>query len=136
MGAFAALTHYAKPTRRGRIHVRVSREGWGGPSPPGRVTINIGPLGDAGRAAGDQPGDRLAELGRCGPGLARSFTLPTPNAPYRLEIHVNPTFSPANYGQSDISPARRPGPGQSSVSLDRRPGLDARFTAPLNRIRA
>jgi hypothetical protein len=34
-------------------------------------------------------------------GAFKSFTLPTPNQPYRLEIRVDPTFSPLNYGQPD-----------------------------------
>jgi hypothetical protein len=99
MGGFAALTHYARPTDRGRIHVRISREGWGAPSPPGEVTIKVGPLGDVN-------GPTISKVissrtWRVRSGTARSFTLPTPRVPYRLEIHVEPTFSPATYGQPD-----------------------------------
>jgi hypothetical protein len=100
MGDFAALTHYARPARRGRLEVRVSREFWGGPSPPGRVTIKVGPLVDAGGVPG---------IGRVTASrtwtirsrTARTFTLPTPRTPYRLEVYVKPTFSPASYGHPD-----------------------------------
>jgi hypothetical protein len=100
VGPFAALTHYAKPSRRDRVDVRVSRESWGGPSPPGRVTINIGPLAEV----GGQPGIGTVTASRtwtAQSGTARSFTLPTPKTPYRLEIHVEPTFSPTEYGIPD-----------------------------------
>jgi hypothetical protein len=83
-----------------RIRVKVSREGWGGPDVPSRVTISAGPL-------------RMTEAG---PTLARvtatrewtvhsaqgrTFVLPVPPAPFRLEVRVTPTFSPAQFGSSD-----------------------------------
>ena len=100
MGADAALTNYARPIRRGWLHVRVSREGWGGPSRPGQVTVKIGPL----VARGGQPtvGEpATSKTWTVRSGKARSFILPTPRAPFRLEVHVEPTFSPADYGVAD-----------------------------------
>jgi hypothetical protein len=100
MGAIAALTHYATPRRPGRLDVRISRLGWGRPSPPGRVAIKVGPLADV----GGQPGIGKVTASRTWTvrsATARSFTLPTPKTPYRLEIHVEPTFSPTDYGQPD-----------------------------------
>jgi 4-amino-4-deoxy-L-arabinose transferase-like glycosyltransferase len=100
MGADAALTHYATPSRRGWLHVRVSREGWGGPSPPGQVSIKIGPL--VARGGQPAPGEPIfSRTWTVRSGNAKSFILPTPKAPYRLEVHVEPTFSPANYGVPD-----------------------------------
>jgi hypothetical protein len=100
MGSFAAYTHYAMPLRPGRLHVRVSREGWGQPSPAGRVTLTLGPLVDAGgQPAVGRPAESRTWTVRSG--RAKSFALPTPRAPYRLEVRVEPTFSPADYGQSD-----------------------------------
>jgi hypothetical protein len=100
MGGFAALTHYASPSRRGHLYVRLSREGWGGKSPPGHVTIKVGPL-----VANDgQPTIREPATSRTWTvqsGTARSFILPTPKLPFRLEVHIEPTFSPAQYGYSD-----------------------------------
>jgi hypothetical protein len=100
MGTFAALTHYAKPDRRGWLNVRVSREGWGGPSPPGRVTVRLGPL----VAIGGQPAIGKPAVMRkwtVRSGRAETFILPTPAVPYRLELHVEPTFSPSAYGVAD-----------------------------------
>ena len=100
MGAFAALTHYGTPSRPGRLDVRVTREAWRGPSPPARVTIKIGPLANV---AG-QPGIGRVMASRTWTVRSRTgrhFTVPTPRTPYRLEINVDPTFSPLNYGQPD-----------------------------------
>ena len=100
MGSFAALTHYTTPRRAGRLRVRVSREGWGGESPPGKVTINVGLLGDLnGTPAISVLTDSETWIVRSG--AARTFILSTPKAPYRLEISVDPTFSPASYGHWD-----------------------------------
>jgi len=97
---FAAFTHYAQPARAGRLTVRISRLGWGGPSPPGRVTITIGPFGRVDGGPGiTRPIARRTWTVRSG--KARSFALPTPKVPYRLEIRVTPNFSPAEYGQPD-----------------------------------
>jgi hypothetical protein len=100
MGDFAALTNYATPRGSSRLNVRVTREGWAGPSPPGQVTINIGPLADV----GGQPGIGKVIASRTWTvrsGMARSFTFPTPGTSYRLEIRVEPTFSPTDYGLTD-----------------------------------
>jgi hypothetical protein len=72
MGDFAALTHYTVPWRRGRIRVDVSRTGWAAPSPPGTVTINIGPLGNV----NGEPGITTVTASRTWTvrsGLTRSF---------------------------------------------------------------
>ena len=100
MGGFAALTHYAKPSGPGRIHVRVSRQAWGGESPPGRVTIKAGPLviKNAQPTIGEPAALRTWTVRS---GRARDFILPTPNSPFRVEINIDPTFSPATYGQAD-----------------------------------
>jgi hypothetical protein len=100
MSSIAALNHYSIPSRRGRLQVRLSRQGWAAPSPPGQVTIKVGRLVDV----GGLPGIGRVTAARTGTirsGTARRFTIPTPRIPYRLEIHVEPTFSPANYGQAD-----------------------------------
>jgi hypothetical protein len=34
-------------------------------------------------------------------GKYRVFTLPTPRPPFRVEVQVNPPFSPSDYGQND-----------------------------------
>ena len=100
MGTDAALTRYSTPSRPGRVRVRVSREGWGGPSPPGDVTVRVGPL----KTVNGQPAIGKVTASRAWTIRSRAgrrFTLPTPTVPYRLEIHVGSTFTPADYGYSD-----------------------------------
>jgi hypothetical protein len=100
MADFAAFTHYATPRRPGRLRVRVSREGWGGQSPPGKVTISVGRLSNVNGGPGISP-VTASRTWTVRSRATRSFTFPTPKAPYRLEIRVQPTFSPASYGQPD-----------------------------------
>ena len=64
MGEFAALTHYATPKRRGRLHVRISREGWGRPSPAGDVTLTLGPLVERRWSARGRPARYLEDVAR------------------------------------------------------------------------
>ena len=101
MGSDAALTHYSRSNRPGRLRIRLSREGWGGPSPPGQVTVRLGPLTaqDGQPAIGKVSSSRTFTLRSS---RTRRLTFPTPSSPYRLEIHVTPTFSPADYGYPDI----------------------------------
>jgi hypothetical protein len=100
MGNFAALTHYATPSRRARLHVRVSREAWTGESPLGRVKISVGPLvTNSGQPTIGEPA--VTRMWTIRSGQARSFILPTPESAFRLEVSVEPTFSPADYGFAD-----------------------------------
>jgi hypothetical protein len=100
MGEFAALTHYAKPSGPSRLRLRLSRQAWRGHSPPGRVTIKLGPL--AATAVGPGVGKpAVSRTWTIRSGAARQFVLPTPRVPYRLEIHVDPTFSPSSFGGAD-----------------------------------
>jgi hypothetical protein len=99
MGGFAALTHYAD---RGPSHVlvRISREGWGAESPPGQVEIKAGPM----VVVGGQPtvGEpAVTKTWTVRSGRAKSFVLPTPKPPLRVEIRISPTFSPSDYGEPD-----------------------------------
>ena len=100
MANFAALTHYAKPARPGKLRVRVSRQGWGGKSPPGKVTITVGKFGNVGGGPGI-PKIQDSRTWTVRSGLTREFVLRTPAVPYRLEIRVEPTFSPADFGKPD-----------------------------------
>ena len=99
MGGDAALTRFTGSP--GLLVIHLARTAWGGPDVPGRVTIELGrPVGE--------------EDGRVGLGRVlvrrtwiihsrsrRAFRLPTPRPPFRLEIHVRPTFSPARFGKPD-----------------------------------
>jgi hypothetical protein len=99
MGADAVYERYDGPA--GTLTVSLSRENWSGEDKPGRVRIDVGPL--------QQGPDGTAQMGR--PTATRTWTihsrsrrtfrLPTPRGPFRAAIHIEPTFSPADYGGPD-----------------------------------
>ncbi len=100
-GSDAAYSGYVAPPRDRALSVTVSRAGWGGPDVPGHVVLRLGTL-----AAG--PG-RRPRLGRplarrtwtVHAGRSRVFRFPAPRGPYRVELHVEPTFSPSDFGAAD-----------------------------------
>jgi hypothetical protein len=100
-GPAAGLTQYtplAGGTRK--MRVRVSRAGWGGPDTPSRVTVSAGPL----KTTDGSPSLARTTATRewvVHSGLTKTFVLPVPPAPFRLEVKVSPTFSPAQFGQAD-----------------------------------
>jgi hypothetical protein len=91
----------------GAVRVTASRAAWGGPDAPGEVTIRVSTLApdaESDPATGEFPTDEvLAE---------ESFTIhsrqivqyliPTPGPPFEVEITVDPTFSPVDYGGGDV----------------------------------
>jgi hypothetical protein len=100
-GPQASLSQYEPlPGGARRMRVRVSRAGWTGADVPGRVTITAGSL---------RLTDGVPTLGRptatrewtVHSGQTRTFDLPVPRAPFRVEVSVAPTFSPAQFGQTD-----------------------------------
>ena len=97
----ASFTQYASPTGRpGRLRVRVSRQTWNGPSVPGRVTLQVGPL----VSREGQPDIGTVTSSRTWTvrsGAAKTFVLPTPRPPFRLELHTGSTFSPSDTGGLD-----------------------------------
>jgi hypothetical protein len=91
MSADAAYAQFAVHDP-GRITVTLSRTAWQGPDVPGHVTINLTTV------YGKPLAIRKWVLHS---GLARSFTLRTPPRRFRVTIHVAPTFSPSQFGQTD-----------------------------------
>jgi hypothetical protein len=100
-GAAAALTQYVTPgNRQILLRVKLSRAGWRGRDVPGNVTLRLGPVVTR---------DGLPTIGRdtatrewtAHSGKSRVFTFQSPPPPYRLEVHVAPTFSPSQLGGSD-----------------------------------
>jgi hypothetical protein len=100
-GAAAALTQYVTPGNRPvRLLVKLSRAAWTGQDVPGKVTLRLGPVVTR---------DGLPMIGRntatyewtAHSGKSRVFAFQTPRPPYRLEVHVAPTFSPSRFGGSD-----------------------------------
>jgi hypothetical protein len=90
-GPNAIYTNYSDAP--GTVRVDLGRAGWGGPSPPGNVTIDLERV-DSGR--------RVARTRVLVPnGSKRTIRLKTPAAPFRVNVSVQPTFSPASYGFGD-----------------------------------
>jgi hypothetical protein len=99
----AAYNQYAtEGGEKGYVTVSVSRRAaCGAPIRPGNVLIRVGRL-----VRGE---DKQPHLGRVtavrrwrvAAGAERQFVIPTPAPPFRVEVDVAPTFSPADYGASD-----------------------------------
>jgi hypothetical protein len=111
-GETAAYNQYATPGGRpGYLAVTVSRFGaYGVPAPPARVTVQLGRLVISSQhepALGRVLTVRRWTVRTYPPASVpqsatrRTFVLPTPRPPFRVEIHVSPTFSPHDYGLSD-----------------------------------
>ncbi len=103
MGSESAYNQYATQTGQGgNVLVSLSRKTWGGPDKPGRVLIRVGPLV---RGADKQPHIGHVTASRrwtIHSGERGTFVMPTPRPPFRVEVTIDPTFSPADYpGQSD-----------------------------------
>ncbi|MFN2470675.1 MAG: hypothetical protein ABR583_06745 [Gaiellaceae bacterium] len=98
MGTHAAWTRYAG--RAERVRVVLSREAWGGPDVPGRATVRVGTLG---LVAGvpqivRQTASRTVVLHTR---RRQVLTLSAPRPPFRVDVDIEPTFSPSEFGAED-----------------------------------
>lgn len=96
------VSYFQYPSSRprpGRIDVSLSRIGWTGPDVPGRVTVTVRPLaaGSAGVPTG--AGRWVAHKGQ-----TKVLRLPAPAPPFKVSVHVAPTFSAAQFGLGDPRP--------------------------------
>jgi len=99
MGQEASYTRYGAPHRvPGRLTVTVGRQAWGGPDVPGHVMISVGRPAAAGPGLEHVLATRSWTVHRL---EQRSFTFETPPPPIRAVVHVEPTFSPSQFGQAD-----------------------------------
>jgi hypothetical protein len=103
MGSDSAYNQYAtRSGEGGNVLVTLSRQTWGGPDKPGHVLISVGPLV---KGADKQPHIGRVTASRrwtIHSGERGTFVMPTPRPPFRVEVAIDPTFSPADYkGQSD-----------------------------------
>ncbi len=88
----SAYTRYA--SGRGTMRITVSRQEWGGPDKPGHVTIRLGTLAIG---TDSQPHiGRVTQIRRwtVHSNEAKTFELPTPAERFRVEVTVDPKFSP------------------------------------------
>jgi hypothetical protein len=91
MSADAAYTRFAVDAP-GRIVVTLTRTAWRGQDVPGHVRIELAPL----------RGKPLAvRRWVIHTGGARVISLPTPRRRFQVRVHIEPTFSPSQFGQPD-----------------------------------
>jgi hypothetical protein len=91
MGADAEYVRYTSPRGRRAVDVTLSRKAWPYQDVPGRVRIDL------------VRGSRILETKRwvIHSGGARRFSFAAPQAPFVLRVHIDPTFSPSQFGRPD-----------------------------------
>jgi hypothetical protein len=92
MGAEATLTRYSGPGA-GEVVVELSREIFTRETVPSVVRIT------AGRLVPDAQGSTRRSL--LGPGERKVFAIPARRFPFRVNVHIEPTFSAAGFGGAD-----------------------------------
>jgi hypothetical protein len=93
IGADASYTRYWTPDGRGgRVRIRLSRQVWGGPHVPGTVSVRVRSLDD---------GRVVRTVSAPAPRRVLMLTVRVPRPPFRIEVHVDPTFAPAQFGLGD-----------------------------------
>jgi hypothetical protein len=100
-GADAVFTRYSPEESGGEVAIFLSRP-WSGPAlPEGVVQVTVGTLAPG--PDGQPLIDEITATREWRPGSTKGklFVVPTPSGPFRIEIHVEPTFSPASYGLPD-----------------------------------
>ncbi len=94
MGADSAYNQVAPLPGQREAVLTLSRTAWGGPDVPGHVSVRIGRLRvvDGKPALGEVSAERTLTIHRK---QLKTITLPLPSAPFRVEVHIAPTFVPA-----------------------------------------
>jgi hypothetical protein len=102
MGANGSFTQYRVPgPSPGKIAVVLSRPVLPFPHVPGRATIEIGPIEETGNGGARLREVTASESWTIQRGVQKTFVLDAPDPPWRVEVHVEPTFSPSDYGSAD-----------------------------------
>lgn len=100
MSSKASYSRYAAPPGKGHVDVGLSRTAWTGPDKPGLVRIRIGRLARSAKGEAVVVDPKVVRW-TIHSGGSRTFSLRAPPPPFRVEVHIDPTFSPADYGQPD-----------------------------------
>jgi hypothetical protein len=114
-GPRASYLHFGEPGQEGVLEVIASRANWGGPDKPGKVDLRVGSLVPqpletiTNPCTGGTCVDQNPQLGRVfdtamwtahsGEELRFRFRVTTP---FKLEVTVDPTFSPHEFGENDL----------------------------------
>jgi hypothetical protein len=100
MGSDATVTRYAPAGKK--IRVTLSRTAWGGTDVPGDVRLDVRRF--TGASSNGTPGlgkPTAVRTWTIHSGAQKTFTLQALAPPYRIELHIEPTFSPSQFGQPD-----------------------------------
>jgi hypothetical protein len=120
MGGSASYALYDVPAHaRGYARITLSRASWCGKDVRSTIEIRLGPVGIS---KADQPAIRNVTQRTTGvihSCQVRVFSLPTPPVPWRVEVTINPTFSPAELDPS-LSDPRQLG-ARVDFAYERRP---------------
>ena len=95
IGSDASYTQWTTPYEQGGYaRVTVSRKQWAGPDKPGRVTMKVSSLGYNPKL--DLVARKVVtkRTWTVHSAKTRTFLLPTPDPPFRVDVHVDPTFVP------------------------------------------
>jgi hypothetical protein len=95
MGADSSYTRFVSRAP-GQLIVALSRKVWTGPDKPVHARVQLIPL--SGRRAGKAVVTRRWTLSGHG---AHAFALPTPRTPFTVAVHIDPTYSPSQFGFPD-----------------------------------
>lgn len=114
-GASASYLRFGEPGRDGILKVIASRANWDGPDKPGKVSLRVGSLVPQpvetirNPCAGGTCVDQNPRLGRVfgseawtvHSGQEQTFRFRV-TTPFKLEVTVDPTFSPHEFGATDL----------------------------------
>jgi hypothetical protein len=100
MGSDAGVTGFVAP-RTGRITIRLSRAELGRQAPSARATIVAGRLGMSASGGYEVRRQAFRKAVTVSPRRAVTVSVPVPAAPYRVQLHVEPTFDAAQLGGGD-----------------------------------
>jgi hypothetical protein len=94
-GRDSAYSRFVTPgNRAGYAVVTISRRAWGGTDKPGHVRISVGTLGLVNKQPKLTRVTRLVRWTVHSHGF-RTFYIPAPPPPFRVEVRITPTFVPA-----------------------------------------
>ena len=106
MGSSASFSQYDVPTgQRGKVKIDISRTSWCGKDVRSTVTIRVGPVRVSPTGQPTISPMTSAAAGVIHSCQLKTFLLPTPAAPWRAEVTIDPTFSPAALDPSLGRPA-------------------------------
>jgi hypothetical protein len=91
-GDHATYRRFSGPAKPGTVLVDVSRVNWRGQDRPADVRIDSGPL----NGTGQQQAHIVIHSGQ-----DRKLVIPVPPPPFQVNMTVQPTFSPSEFGAAD-----------------------------------